>query len=239
MNLWFELVATVCTGIFAGAALYINLVEHPARMECGTAVAATEFGPSYRRAAVMQVSLAALAFLAAMGAWAISSRWEWLLGGILIVVVIPYTLIAIRPTNNRLLDPALDRNSDLARQLLRRWAKLHAVRTVLSLAAFLLFCWAIVTPAQVDRSTRLKEAALRRTLFTLRSQISQYTLDKQKAPQSLNDLVEAGYIKSIPIDPMTGRNDTWTVEQDATSGIINVHSGSEAASSDGSRYNTW
>jgi uncharacterized membrane protein len=235
----FEFGATLCAGIFAGAALYINLVEHPARMECGTTLAATEFGPSYRRAAAMQVSLASVSFLAAIGAWVASSRQEWLFGGILIVAAIPFTLIAIRPTNKRLLDPALDRGSDLTRQLLSRWAKLHAVRTVLSLAGFALFCLTLGTPAQVDRSTRIKEAALRRTLFTLRSVISQYTLDKHKAPQSLDDLVESGYIKSIPIDPITGRNDTWTLERDEVTGNSAVHSGSNAASSDGSRYNTW
>jgi hypothetical protein len=55
----FELVATLCAGLFAGAAIYITLVEHPARLECGTDLAVTEFGPSYRRAAIMQASLAA------------------------------------------------------------------------------------------------------------------------------------------------------------------------------------
>ena len=131
--------ATFCTALFAGAALYITLVEHPARMECGTELAATEFGPSYRRATVMQASLAALAFVSAIGAWVTSSRIAWLVGGILIGAVIPFTLIVILPTNKMLLDPALDRGSDGARQLLARWGTLHAVRTVFSLAAFVLF----------------------------------------------------------------------------------------------------
>jgi hypothetical protein len=69
MRILFEFVATFFTGIFAGAAAYVSFVEHPARMECGPALAATEFGPSYRRAAVMQASLAAIAFVAAVGAW--------------------------------------------------------------------------------------------------------------------------------------------------------------------------
>ncbi len=139
MKPWFEFVATTCTGLFAGAALYITLVEHPARMECGTELAATEFGPSYRRAAVMQASLAALAFVSAIGAWLTSAKFVWLLGGILIVAVIPFTLIAIVPTNKKLLDSSLDRNSDVAHQLLIRWGGLHAVRTAMSLAAFLVF----------------------------------------------------------------------------------------------------
>jgi hypothetical protein len=86
-----EFVATFCTGLFAGAALYITVVEHPARMECGTALAATEFGPSYRRATVMQASLAIVSFIAAITSLALTSNYAWLLGGILIVAVIPFT----------------------------------------------------------------------------------------------------------------------------------------------------
>src|SRR5438477_13210278 len=81
----------------------------------------------------------------------------------------------------------------------------------------------------------------------LRSLISQYTLDKQKAPQALDDLITAGYLKQIPIDPMTNARDTWTVEQEDTllsvdqqePGISDVHSGSNAISSDGTAYSTW
>jgi uncharacterized membrane protein len=139
MKLLFEFVSTYCTGLFAGAALYVTLVEHPARLECGTALAVAEFAPSYRRGAVMQPLLAALAFLAAIGAWLTSGKSAWLLGAILIVTVIPFTLLAILPTNKKLLDPSLDRNSDSARQLLIRWGRLHALRTVLSLVAFVIF----------------------------------------------------------------------------------------------------
>jgi uncharacterized membrane protein len=87
----------------------------------------------------MQPLLAALAFLAAIGAWRTSGKSAWLLGAILIVTVISFTLLAILPTNKKLLDPSLDRNSDSARQLLIRWGRLHAVRTVLSLVAFVIF----------------------------------------------------------------------------------------------------
>ncbi len=139
MQLAFEFTATLCAGLFSGAALYLTLVEHPARMECGTALAATVFGPSYRRAAVMQALLAALAFVAAVGAWIKSSTLAWLLGGALIVAVIPLTLVIIFPTNSKLLDPSLDRNSETTRQLLTRWGRLHALRTVLGVAAFAVF----------------------------------------------------------------------------------------------------
>jgi uncharacterized membrane protein len=132
-------IAIFCTALFAGASLYVSLIEHPARIECGTHLAVAEFGPSYRRGAVMQATLAASSFLAALGAWPISHQPRWLVGGILIVAVIPFTLIVILPTNKKLLDPALDRNSDLARQLMDRWGRLHAVRTLLSLAALVIF----------------------------------------------------------------------------------------------------
>ena len=136
-----EFTATLCTGLFAGAALYITVVEHPARMECGTTPAATEFAPSYRRATVMQASLAIVGFLAAMVSFVFTSNYAWLLGGIYIVAVVPFTLIVILPTNKKLLDPSLNRNSEAADQLLVRWGRPHAVRTVLSLAAFVVFLW--------------------------------------------------------------------------------------------------
>jgi Domain of unknown function (DUF1772) len=115
-----QFLTVLSCGLFAGAAVYITLVEHPARMECGTELAATEFRPSYRRAAVMQASLAALGFVCSIAAWLAEHHWGWLLGGILLVAVIPFTLLAVRPTNTQLLDPSLDRGSGHARQLLLR-----------------------------------------------------------------------------------------------------------------------
>ncbi|MGH9554368.1 MAG: DUF1772 domain-containing protein [Terriglobales bacterium] len=131
--------ATLATGLFAGAALYINLVEHPARMSCGTVLAVTQFAPSYKRGAVMQVSLALLAFLSAIAAWWMDAGRGWLIGGLLIVAVIPFTLLVILPTNKKLLDPALDKDSNEAQRLLVRWGRLHAVRTGLSLGALVVF----------------------------------------------------------------------------------------------------
>ncbi len=134
-----EFLATFCTAIFAGAAVYINAVEHPARIECGTSLAATVFGPSYRRAAIMQASLASAAFVAAVAAWHMTAVLSWLIGASLIVAVIPFTLIVVLPLNKRLLDPILDRNSPAALRLLTRWGHLHMVRTVLSVAALAVF----------------------------------------------------------------------------------------------------
>ena len=130
-----QLVAMVACGLFAGAAVYINLVEHPARMECGTKLAATVFAPSYRRAAVMQASLATLGFLSAVVAWFAGGTLWWLVGGILLGLVIPFTLVVIMPTNRQLLEPTLDRTSSTTRELLVRWGQLHAVRSVLSIVA--------------------------------------------------------------------------------------------------------
>ena len=133
-----ELIALLCTGLFAGAAVYITLVEHPARLEGGPAVALAEFRPSYRRAAVMQASLAAIGSLTAVGAWALGRSVPVLVAGLLLGAVIPFTLLVVLPTNKRLLDPALDPHSPEAASLLARWGRLHAVRSVASAVAFVL-----------------------------------------------------------------------------------------------------
>lgn len=113
--------------------------------------------------------------------------------------------------------------------------------------SLILILVSISIPSYVKSVTRAKEAVLKENLFQLRSLISQYTLDKQKAPQSLDDLVSAGYIKQIPPDPMTGSNSTWTVDQEDTlmsvdqqePGISDVHSGSSLTAADGSAYSSW
>ena len=134
-----EGIATLSAGVFAGAAIYLNLVEHPARMECGTELAVTEFAPSYRRATVMQVALAVVGFLSAAAVWLMGASVWWLIGGVVFIAVIPFTLIVIFPTNKKLLDSSLDKSSELASELLIRWGRLHAVRSILSLIAFVIF----------------------------------------------------------------------------------------------------
>jgi uncharacterized membrane protein len=133
-----DLIALLSTGLFAGAALYVTLVEHPARLQCGIAAAVTEFGPSYRRAAVLQASLAAVGGLAGVAAWSRGHGPATLIAGLLLVAIIAFTLIVILPTNKRLLDPTLDPGSAEAATLLARWGHLHAVRTVAGAVAFLL-----------------------------------------------------------------------------------------------------
>jgi len=134
-----EFVAVLACGLFAGAAVYVSLVEHPARMECGVELAATEFPPSYRRGTIMQVMLAALCLLSSIAAWLAGATFWWVVAGVLQVSVIPFTLIVILPTNKRLLSPTLDRRSVEAERLLARWGRLHAVRSVLSGVSLLLF----------------------------------------------------------------------------------------------------
>jgi hypothetical protein len=115
-----EFVALVACGLFAGAALYISLVEHPARMECAVEVAAAVFPLSYRRATVLQATLAALGLLASVAAWLAGATFWWLIGGAALGAVIPFTLVVILPTNRRLLNPVLDKRSTQTMQLLGR-----------------------------------------------------------------------------------------------------------------------
>ena len=139
MQIVSEYAAILSSALFAGAALYINLVEHPARMQCGTETAAAVFGPSYRRATVMQVTLAMVATISSIVSWWLDDSILWAVGALLIFAVIPFTLIVILPTNKELLAPSLDRKSTNTHKLLVRWGRLHAVRTAASLAAIIIF----------------------------------------------------------------------------------------------------
>jgi hypothetical protein len=134
-----QFIVIVACSLFAGAAIYVSFVEHPARMECGTELAATVFGPSYRRAAVMQASLSALGFVFSVIAWLTSTNIWWVVGGALLVLVIPFTLLVIMPTNRQLLSSGLDKKSSHTNHLLVRWGRLHVVRSVLSFAALVIF----------------------------------------------------------------------------------------------------
>ena len=137
------IVAGLACTLFAGAALYINLVEHPARLSCGTEIAAIQWAPSYKRATVMQVSLALVATLAGLTRWWSGGGAIWLCASLLIISVVPFTVLVILPANTRLLEPGRDRGSAETRALLDAWGRLHAVRTALSLGASCLFIWAL------------------------------------------------------------------------------------------------
>ena len=134
-----ELLATLSAALFAGAAVYINVVEHPARMSLGTAAALAEWRPAYQRGTRMQAPLAIIGLLMAVAAWATGAGSAWLAGGLLLGAVVPFTLVVAFPINKQLLRPDMDRDLDRARLLLERWNRLHAVRTLLSIAALVLF----------------------------------------------------------------------------------------------------
>jgi len=135
----FEVLATLSAGVFSGAAIYINLGEHPARVQCGTEVALRQFAPSYRRATIMQVPLALIGFLMAMVAWLRGGSIWWLIGGVTLIAVIPFTLLIIFPTNKRIFEHSLTQDSGSASKLLVRWGRLHAIRTILGTLSFLIF----------------------------------------------------------------------------------------------------
>jgi general secretion pathway protein G len=139
----------------------------------------------------------------------------------------------------------------------RRWrvrrddrrSKVHTGFTLIELIIVLaiIAILASIATANYQHSVwRAREAVLRNDLFTMRSSIDQYTLDKQKAPQSLDDLVSAGYIKSVPKDPITNEID-WVTEQEDSlmaidqtqPGIVDVHCASTTTATDGTVYSSW
>ncbi|MDV6317269.1 DUF1772 domain-containing protein [Idiomarina sp. HP20-50] len=140
-----ELIALLSCSLFAGAAIYINVAEHPARLECGTELAANVFGPSYRRASVMQASLALVATVTGLTTGLNTGADLWYLGSALIFAVIPFTFIVIMPTNKLLLDPERRRTLVETHKLLRKWGHLHWVRSGFSLLATVLFLYSAVS----------------------------------------------------------------------------------------------
>ena len=107
---------------------------------------------------------------------------------------------------------------------------------------------AIAIPSYTNNVRNAKEAVLREDLRTMRGAIDSYTIDKQKAPQSLDDLVQSGYLKTMPVDPFTRRSDTWvtaqsdtlsSIDQTDSGGISDIHSGAQMTAADGTSYNTW
>ena len=134
-----------------------------------------------------------------------------------------------------------------------RWSRRRSTErgfTLLELMvvmAVMLILAAIAVPSYLSSVKKAKEAVLKEDLHTLRSAIDSYTADKAKAPQSLDDLVQAGYLKTIPKDPITSRTDTWITGQSGSlttidetdPGIDDVHSGAQETSSEGTSYSTW
>lgn len=140
----FQFLAVLCCILFA--AIYINLVEHPARMGCDTKTAATVWAPSYKRATLMQAPLAVISFLAGVAVWLLGGGLLWLIGALLIGLVVPFTFIAVMPTNNQLLAPGRDLSSAETRSLLEKWGRLHAIRSALSFLASIVYLLSLIGP---------------------------------------------------------------------------------------------
>src|SRR3569833_402107 len=132
----------------------------------------------------------------------------------------------------------------MKRRLRQRGFTLIELMVVISIIVILL---SESNPRYQISILRARETVLHDDLYSPRSVFDQYTLDKQKAPQSLQDLVDAGYLKQLPKDPFTNARDSWVPVQDDSllspdqtePGIIDVHSGSDLTSTEGTAYNTW
>ena len=135
-------IALIVAAIFTGAAIYVNVAEQPARLKLDDRSALAEWKPAYKRGFAMQGPLAVLGFLLGLLAWWQTGDWRWLLGAVFLIANWPYTLIAIMPTNNKLMATPLDQAGPESRKLIETWAGLHAVRTALGALATVTFLWA-------------------------------------------------------------------------------------------------
>ena len=137
--------ALTTAAVFAGAALYINVAEQPARLGLDHRSLLLEWKPAYKRGTAMQAPLAVLGFLLGMAAWWQTGNLAWVAGALLMLANWPFTFFAIMPTNNRLMAPEPSSAGSASRMMIERWGLLHGVRTALGFAAACLFLWASLT----------------------------------------------------------------------------------------------
>jgi len=135
--------ALVTAAAFAGAAIYINVAEQPARLALDDKALLAEWKPSYARGFAMQASLALASALAGLLTFWVTRDWRWLLGALLIFANWPYTLLVILPVNKRIEATPADRATAETRTLIRRWGTLHAGRSLLGVAATLAYAMAM------------------------------------------------------------------------------------------------
>lgn len=136
--------ALLTASAFAGAAVYVNVAEQPARLNLETKSLLAEWKPSYKHGKPMQSILALVAALLGVVAYFGDRDFRWLAGAALILANWPYTLLAIMPVNRKLFDTPIESANEETRRLIESWGRLHAVRSVLGIAAAAMFAWAML-----------------------------------------------------------------------------------------------
>lgn len=134
-----EFIATIAAGLWAGAAGYISVAEHPSALKVGIAFATEYFRPMSKRTAPLMMLLAAICGATSIYAWYAGAEFTWLLGGIVMLGMFPLTAVLIVPTNLRLLKIDPQEAEVEATQLHERWGRMHALRTVVGSVPFVLF----------------------------------------------------------------------------------------------------
>jgi len=134
--------ALVTAALFSGAAIYVSVAEHPARLGLDDSALLAEWKPSYERGFAMQAPLALIGFLLGIIAARSEMDWRWLVGALLLLANWPFTLIAILPTNKLLMQITPQGADQKSRELIEKWGRLHMVRTALGATATLFFLWA-------------------------------------------------------------------------------------------------
>ncbi len=137
-----EQLALIAATSFASARGYITVIEQPARLKLEPRALLAEWRSSHKRGTVMQVSLAVVAAGLGVASFVMMRNWQWLCGAVILLALLPYTLIAVMPVNRRLMSISADAADESVRDEVQRWGLVHAGRTLLGIAAALIFLWA-------------------------------------------------------------------------------------------------